>query len=63
MLTERQTSSLCVACWFEVDLLRDFTSLAVISKLKRHFSVHGTPHVLITDNARQYTSQQDFAKQ
>ena len=51
--------------WFELDLLRDLTSSAVISKLKRHFSVHGTPHILITDNARQYTSQhfKDFAKQ
>lgn len=51
--------------WFEVDLLRDLTSAAVISKLKRHFSVHGTPHTLFTDNGTQYTSQQfkDFAKQ
>jgi transposase InsO family protein len=51
--------------WFELDLLRDLTSSAVIYKLKRHFSVHGTPHILITDNARQFTSQhfKDFAKQ
>uniref|UniRef100_A0A8C5HEF5 Gypsy retrotransposon integrase-like protein 1 n=1 Tax=Gouania willdenowi TaxID=441366 RepID=A0A8C5HEF5_GOUWI len=51
--------------WFEIDLLRDITSAAVITKLKRHFSVHGTPHILLSDNARQYTSQQfkDFAKQ
>uniref|UniRef100_A0A8C9ZVM9 Integrase catalytic domain-containing protein n=1 Tax=Sander lucioperca TaxID=283035 RepID=A0A8C9ZVM9_SANLU len=51
--------------WYEIDLLRDTTSAAVITKLKRHFSVHGTPHTLITDNARQYTSQRfkDFAKQ
>lgn len=51
--------------WYEIDLLRDTTSSAVIRKLKRHFSVHGTPHTLISDNARQYTSQQfrDFAKQ
>uniref|UniRef100_A0A3B3Q848 Integrase catalytic domain-containing protein n=1 Tax=Paramormyrops kingsleyae TaxID=1676925 RepID=A0A3B3Q848_9TELE len=51
--------------WYEIDLLRDTTSPAVIRKLKRHFSVHGTPHTLISDNARQYTSQQfkDFAKQ
>ncbi|KAL7890392.1 hypothetical protein AOLI_G00026500 [Acnodon oligacanthus] len=26
--------------WFEIDLLRDMTSSAVIFKLKRHFSVH-----------------------
>lgn len=51
--------------WFEIDLLHQLTSSAVISKLKRHFSVHGTPHVLISDNARQYTSQRfkDFTKQ
>ena len=37
----------------------------VISKLKRHFSVHGTPHTLLSDNATQYTSQhfKDFARQ
>ncbi len=37
----------------------------MIRKLKRHFSVHGTLHILISDNARQDTSQQfrDFAKQ
>ncbi|KAL7865172.1 hypothetical protein SRHO_G00104190 [Serrasalmus rhombeus] len=51
--------------WFEIDLLRDMTSSTVISKLKRHFSVHGTPHTLFSDNGRQYTSQhfKDFAKQ
>lgn len=40
--------------WYEIDLLREITSSAVIKKLKRHFSVHGTPHTLIYDNARQY---------
>ncbi len=51
--------------WYEIDLLRGTTSSAVIGKLKRHFSVHGFPHTLISDNARQYTSQQfkGFAKQ
>ena len=51
--------------WYEIDLLLDITTSAVISKLKRHFSVHGAPHTLISDNARQYTSQhfKDFAKQ
>ncbi|RXN04113.1 sec1 family domain-containing 2-like protein [Labeo rohita] len=51
--------------WYEIDLFRDTTSSALIRKLKRHFSVHGTPHTLISDNARQYTSKQfrDFAKQ
>ncbi|KAK7907206.1 hypothetical protein WMY93_015818 [Mugilogobius chulae] len=51
--------------WFEIDLLRDLTSATVIGKLKRHFSVHGAPHTLITDNGRQFTSQRfkDFATQ
>lgn len=42
--------------WFEVDLLQDLTSSAVISK---------KPHILISNNARQYTSQhlKDFAEQ
>ncbi|XP_042338488.1 uncharacterized protein K02A2.6-like, partial [Plectropomus leopardus] len=43
--------------WFEIDLLRDLTSATVIGKLKRHFSVHGAPHTLITDNGRQFASQ------
>ncbi|CAI5648726.1 unnamed protein product [Oreochromis niloticus] len=49
--------------WFEVDLLRDLTANAVISKLKRHFSVHGCPHTVISDNGTQFTSQRfaDFA--
>ncbi|KAK5868037.1 hypothetical protein PBY51_012484 [Eleginops maclovinus] len=51
--------------WFEIDLLRDVTSSTVITKLKRHFSVFGTPHTLISDNAGHYASQhfKDFAKQ
>lgn len=51
--------------WFKIDLLPNITSSAVISKLKRHFSVHGMPHTLFSDNARQYTSQhfKDFGKQ
>ena len=49
--------------WFEIDLLRDMTSTTVITKLKRHFSVHGCPHLLRSDNGAQYTSQRfkDFA--
>lgn len=39
--------------WYEIDVLRNMTSSAVITKLKRHFSVHGTPHTLISDNAWQ----------
>lgn len=51
--------------WFEIDLLRNTSSAAVITKLKRHFSVHGSPHTLINDNARYYTSQhfKEFAEQ
>ena len=50
---------------YEIDFLKDITSATVITKLKRHFSVHGSPHLLISDNARQYTSQKfrDFAAQ
>lgn len=44
--------------WFEIDLLRNLTSTAMITKLKRHFSVHGCPHKLITDNGTQFSSQQ-----
>ena len=49
--------------WFEIDLLRDLTANTVITKLKRHFSVHGSPHKLISDNGTQFTSQRftDFA--
>lgn len=49
--------------WFEIDRLRDMTSTTVIRKLKRHFSVHGSPHLLLSDNGTQYTSQRfkDFA--
>ena len=49
--------------WFEIDLLRDMTSTTVIKKLKRHFSVHGSPHLLLSDNGTPYTSQRfkDFA--
>lgn len=43
--------------WFKINLLRDVTSSTVITKLKRHFSVFGTPHTLISDNAGQYASQ------
>lgn len=42
--------------WFEVDLHSDLTTSTVISKRKRHFSVHGSPHTLLTDNGTQYTS-------
>lgn len=44
--------------WFEIDLLRDLSSSTVITKLKRHFSVHGSPHKVFSDNGTQFTSQQ-----
>lgn len=49
--------------WFEVDLLRDLTANTVITKLKRHFSVHDCPHKVISENGAQFTSQclTDFA--
>ena len=33
------------------------TSTTVITKLKWHFSVHGYPHLLLSDNGAQYMSQ------
>lgn len=51
--------------WYEIDLLHTITSAAVTLKLRRHFSVHGAQHTLLSDNAGQFTSQQfkDFAAQ
>lgn len=50
--------------WFEIDQLNSLTSKTVIQKLKRHFSVHGIPLELYSDNGTQYTSQalQEFAE-
>lgn len=49
--------------WFEINSLTNISSQNIISKLKRHFSVHGIPQKLITDNGTQFTSQifRDFA--
>lgn len=43
--------------WFEMDLLPTISSEAVIEKLQRHFSVHGCPARIQSDNGRQFTSQ------
>lgn len=44
--------------------LRSLSSQNVINKLKRHFSVHGIPKKLITNNGTQFTSQifRDFPR-
>ncbi|KAI2653770.1 Retrovirus-related Pol polyprotein [Labeo rohita] len=49
--------------WFEVNPLRNLSSQNIVNKLKRHFSVHGIPQKLVTDNGTQFTSQifRDFA--
>nr|XP_006820942.1 PREDICTED: uncharacterized protein K02A2.6-like [Saccoglossus kowalevskii] len=39
-----------------MDTLRNMTSRTVISKIKRHFTVHGIPHTIISDNAGQFAS-------
>ena len=44
--------------WFEFDSLTDMTSRTVIKKLKRQFATHGIPKSLLTDNARQFTSEE-----
>jgi len=43
--------------WFEIELLRDLSSSTVITKLKRHFAVHGSPHNVFSDNGTQFSSQ------
>ena len=47
-----------------MDQLKIITSQCVINKLKRHFSVHGIPHKLLSDCGTQFMSQTfcDFAK-
>lgn len=43
--------------WFEIDKLENLTFASVINKLKHHFSVHGIPQKLYSDNGTQFTSQ------
>ena len=44
--------------WFEFNILKNMANKSVITLLRRHFASHGTPQVLMTDNARQYTSNE-----
>lgn len=50
--------------WFEMDFLPTISSEIVVQKLRQHFSLHGIPARLQTDNGTQFTSQmfKDFAK-
>ena len=50
--------------FYEIDKLPTIQSSAVIQAIKRHFSRHGIPHTLITDNGAQFTSDlfKTFAK-
>ena len=51
--------------FFELDHLRSTTSTSVIKKLKAHFSRHGIPEQLVTDNGSQFVSREfvKFAKE
>lgn len=40
--------------WFDFASLADLTASAVITVLKRQFSIHGIPRVVISDNAKQF---------
>ena len=42
--------------FYEIDRLPSIQSSAVIQATKQHFSRHGIPHTLITDNGAQFTS-------
>lgn len=42
--------------YFEIDYLLNTSSATVINKLKHHFSRHGIPDSLVTDNGPQYNS-------
>ncbi len=50
--------------WFEIDQLPNMTSATIITRLKRHFSTHGAPQQIMTDNAAYFTSRefQEFAR-
>ena len=44
--------------YFEIDLLKDKTGKEVIHLLKKHFSTHGIPNKLMSDNGPPYGSYQ-----
>ncbi|RXN17139.1 Transposon Ty3-G Gag-Pol poly [Labeo rohita] len=44
--------------FWEIDYLPDTSSSTVIHKLKAHFSRHGIPDTVISDNGPQYSSQE-----
>ena len=44
--------------WFEFDPLTDISSKSIINILKRHFATHGIPQSLISDNGRQFVSEE-----
>ncbi|KAK2556262.1 Transposon Tf2-6 polyprotein [Acropora cervicornis] len=43
--------------FYELDRLPSIQSSSVIQATKQHFSRHGVPHTLITDNGAQFTSE------
>ena len=47
--------------YFEVDPLKSTTTRAIVKVLKRHFSTHGIPDEIISDNGPQLVSE-EFAK-
>ena len=44
--------------FFETDLLSELTTAEVILKLKLHFACHGIPQVMMSNNGRQFVSQE-----
>ena len=50
--------------WIEVELLKNITSKEVIREMQRQFARHGIPDVLVSDNGRQFVSEEfeEFTK-
>ncbi|GFO02434.1 Pol polyprotein [Plakobranchus ocellatus] len=44
--------------YIDINKLSNITSNAVINKMKMNFSQHGIPEIVISDNGRQFTSQE-----